>query len=125
MIRKISHIILSFVLLLTTTGLTITEHYCGNRLVSVNVLSEPDKCCDNSDCCHTETVIVMFDTDIINISSDRSPQIISSSISLVPVTIFDDNSLLSGYHVSNFYGYSDLPPPAINSFLSKLGTFLL
>ena len=125
MIRKASHIILSIIILLTTAGLAITEHYCGNRLVSVNVLSEPDKCCDDIDCCHNETIIVKLDTDIINISTDQLPEIIYSSVSLVPVTVSNDNSLLSRYLASNILGYSDLPPPAINAFLSKLGTFLL
>ncbi|UCH13749.1 MAG: hypothetical protein JSV22_11655 [Bacteroidales bacterium] len=125
MIRKISHIILSFVLLLTTTGLAITENYCGDRLVSVNVLSEPDKCCDNSDCCHNETIIIKLDTDIINISPDKLSELIYLPASLIPIKVYNDNSLLSKYLTSNSFRYSDLPPPGINSFLSNLGTFLL
>ena len=116
---------MSFVLLLTTTGITITEHYCGSRLVSVNLFSEPDKCCDNSDCCHNETIIVKLDTDLINITSDNIDVLVYITVLLVPNTICNDNSILSRQLALNFFEYSDLPPPAISTFLSKLGTFLL
>ncbi len=125
LIRKISHIVLSFILLLATTGLAITEHYCGDRLVSVNLLSEPDKCCDSGDCCHAETVIVKLDTDILNVTTDNLSESINLPASLIPVTISNDNSLLLKNQVLNHFRYPDRSPPGINTYLADLGTFLL
>ena len=125
LVRKVSQIILSFILLLTTAGMTITEHYCGSNLVSVNILSEPDTCCDNSDCCHSETITVKLNADIINSSLTYLFDLISSSVSLNPAAIFNNSLVLSTYLTTNLIRSSDIPPPEIKAFLSKLGTFLL
>ena len=55
MFKRISHIILSFVLLVSTMGMAVSKHYCGEDLISVSVFnSENDACCDMDDCCHDE-----------------------------------------------------------------------
>jgi hypothetical protein len=123
--NKAIHITLALLLIVSTTGITITEHYCGRELVSVNILSKPDACCDNSGCCHNETVTVKLDADIINLSPTYLFELISSSISLDSEAIFNNNYLLSTDLVTNFIKSSDLPPPDIREVLSKLGTFLL
>jgi len=105
--------------------MTITEHYCGSDLVSVNVLSDPDACCDNSGCCHNETVTVKLDADIINLSPTYLFELISSSISLDSAAIFNTDPVFSTFITKNFIRSSDIPPPVIKTFLSKLGTFLL
>jgi len=105
--------------------MTITGHYCDNDLVSVNILSEPDECCDNSDCCHNETITVKLNADIINLSSTYLFGLISSSISLALAAIFNNNPVLSTYLATNFIRFSDIPPPTVKAFHSKLGEFLL
>ncbi len=56
MFKKISHIIIVLLLLVTTMGMTIDKHYCGTRLVSVSILNEVESCCDmGDDCCHNDT----------------------------------------------------------------------
>ena len=125
LIKKAGHIILSLILLITTAGMTVTEHYCGDNLVSVNVLTRPDACCNNSDCCHNETVTVKLDDDFISLSQTYLFELISLSISLNLAAIFNNNPLSSKYLTANLIRSSDLQPPAIKAFLSKLGTFLL
>lgn len=125
LIRKASHIILSFILILTTAGMTITKHYCGSKLVSINIFTEPDKCCNNSDCCHNETVTVKINADIINLSPVYSFETVSSSISFITAAIFNNIPVLSAYLTTNSSRSSDIPPPATGPFISKLGAFLL
>jgi len=54
-IKKISNIILAIILLVSTTGFTLSKHYCGGKLESVEVNAEAESCCDSPYCCHTET----------------------------------------------------------------------
>jgi hypothetical protein len=130
LVRKISHIVFSLVLVMTTAGMTITKHYCGSRLVSVNILSEPEKCCNNSNCCHNETITFKLDSDILNIVPDYSLRIFPSSFSPAPDLFFINNSLFSDIllnHIpaGDITGFPDLPPPKLSTALPMLGAFLL
>ena len=67
MIKKAANYIMSFLLLISLTGISINKHYSGNQLYSVSVFSEPDSCCDDEDdcdCC-TETNDLFQITDVI------------------------------------------------------------
>lgn len=64
-LRKISAIIMAFVVLLSTMSFTISEHYCGGGLLDVSLFSkvevcnmdmqktssENDSCDNNNNCC--------------------------------------------------------------------------
>jgi len=55
MIKGFINIIVSFLLLTSTAGLSITRHYCGDKLVEIGIYKEPAPCCDMDGCCHNET----------------------------------------------------------------------
>jgi hypothetical protein len=57
MLRKAGHIFVILMLLLGTTGVTITRHYCAGRLVGTSLFSTPKHCC-GGDCpmCHNEKI---------------------------------------------------------------------
>nr|WP_321409253.1 hypothetical protein [uncultured Carboxylicivirga sp.] len=58
MIRKIAHILMTLILMTSTMGFTVSKHYCGTRLVDININKEAKSCCSNegtSNCCHNET----------------------------------------------------------------------
>lgn len=59
MFKKIGHIILSVVLLISTMGMAVSKHYCGEHLVSVSLYenANDDSCCDMDNCCHNETKV--------------------------------------------------------------------
>ncbi|MDF9795624.1 hypothetical protein OKW21_000887 [Catalinimonas alkaloidigena] len=68
MIRKLIHIILSMILLLSTTGVAISKHYCGGELSAVEVGHEKMSCCDEpddmpEDCCHDEQLTFLVEQD--------------------------------------------------------------
>jgi hypothetical protein len=73
MFNKVSHVLLSLVLFISTTGLTIEKHYCGDSLVSVSLFGDAKTCCDmDGGCCHQEkdTYILTVDytTPVFNLS---------------------------------------------------------
>lgn len=61
MIKKIFHITLSLMLLVATTGMAISKHYCGGELYKVEVGMQKIHCCDDpqdmpDDCCADQHV---------------------------------------------------------------------
>ncbi len=62
--KKALHIILSLVLLVSTTGVTFSMHYCGGQYVSTSLFVEADSCCgDACGCCENKNVHYEVDDD--------------------------------------------------------------
>lgn len=57
MLKRVAHIFLILLLVFSTTGLTITRHYCGRNLVDTSIYSSPHNCCEGK-CpgCHNERI---------------------------------------------------------------------
>ncbi len=56
MFKKVAHILVIFVLLVSTGGITITRHYCGASLISCSLFSTPESCCGSGcDKCHNHS----------------------------------------------------------------------
>jgi len=72
MFKRAGHILVILLLLLGTTGVTITRHYCGGNLVKTSIYSAPHNCCnDNCPRCHDERINVR----IIDIFESSQSQI--------------------------------------------------
>ena len=57
MAGKISHIVIVLLLLVSTTGFSISKHYCENHLVSVAINKNAEPCNNHEDsCCQNFTV---------------------------------------------------------------------
>ena len=124
MLKKVSHSILSALLLFSTIGMVVSKHYCGTTLVSIAVDKEADSCCGDADCCHNEN-------QYYNLEEDFSvPQ-----ISNVPVLAeFDilgfglmDEFLTETHESKNIIpAFTDLPnPPTIQEILALKQQYLL
>ena len=71
MSRLILNTAVSILLLLTTTGYTLFEHYCGGRLVSVSINSQTESCCYmEGECCTTELKHFQITDDYILMIND-------------------------------------------------------
>ena len=125
MFRKIAHISLSFLLLISTVGFTISRHYCGSKLVEVSINSEADPCCDDmgtSTCCHNETEYFQLDVDFLSPVSTENIQVTDWYV-LFPLVsdCFIDAPNIE-IEISNF---AESPPiPTIQTRLSLLQTYL-
>lgn len=71
MIRKSLHILFALLMLVSTGGLFLNQHYCHNQLTQISVNSVPDNCC-GSTCnhCHNESVYVKI-VDVFTISEKK------------------------------------------------------
>ena len=72
MLRPVTNIIMTCLLLISTTGFAVSKHYCGENLISVELKTEADACCDDGTCCHTERQLLQVDNDFLSVSSQTS-----------------------------------------------------
>ena len=63
MFRIFSHIVVSLLLLITTTGMAVSKHFCDEFLVSTSYFAETESCCDGDGCCHNETAFFQLQDD--------------------------------------------------------------
>jgi hypothetical protein len=126
MLKKVSHIILSSLLLISSIGMVVSKHYCGTTLVSVNVDKEADSCCGaGADCCHNENEFFQVKDDFVvaanQISFENSfalDVLFYQAIPFLMSTIGDNESVFIASNES-------FPPPLIQTVLSSLQTYRL
>ena len=124
MLKKISHIIVAFVLLIATTGLTVSKHYCGELLISTLLFSDSDPCCKEGECCHNETAFYQIEEDFAAPGFSQLPHVIDIDL---PVDLIG-LSLTFNFEKNPdvFIIERDLPPPPnIQKILSLKQAWLL
>jgi len=124
MIKKASHIILSMLLLLSTTGLAISKHYCGGELISTSLFVEADSCCDSDDCCKNETEVFQLDEDFSVSTALELPESVQIDLLAVSLVVFN-LSIEENLIVDEFLITDSPPPPKIQTSLAKRQTYLL
>jgi hypothetical protein len=121
MLKKISHIILVSLILVTTMGMTVSKHYCGSSLESVGVLSTPDRCCEiPTGCCHDESFTIKVEDDF----SVTSHAFDFTQFAVILPALIELNQIESTEKQS-FVSFIVIPPPKIQTVLSSLQTYLL
>jgi len=109
MFRKASNIATMLMLLISTTGFTISKHYCGNKIVSVSIDSRAESCCGTAcDCCHTENITIHLEDDFViqafSVKFD-SPEV---DYFLFELPVYSENSFLTS---TDFIPEADESPP--------------
>ncbi len=124
MLRKFSHIILSSLLLVSTMGMVVSKHYCGDTFVETAVFHQAKSCCGDSDCCHNENSFYQIEDDF------------SAPVSVVPpvlaeIDIFGCNlfaeiiTTIPETKILSFEISDSPPPPKIQTVLSLEQQYLL
>ena len=122
MLKKIGHIILSIMLLVTTMGMTVSEHFCGDSLKSVAIQAAAEKCCDIPDgCCHDESITIKVKDDFSVASHNFD---FAQFAVIIPVIIGFEQVETEDSQVVAF-SENRLPPPKIQKVLSSLQTYRL
>jgi len=78
MVKKILHIATILILMLATTGVSISKHYCHGSLISFSLFGKAKSCCDSScGACHNETAFskVTDNFEIPTISFEKAKQV--------------------------------------------------
>lgn len=121
MIRKVAHMAISVLLLIATAGITVSKHYCGDKLKSVTLMNSPDACCDMESCCHDEKQVFMLDNDFTYTPEEdvNAPGFkISETATYSIIASLPDNS--------PFIVFNDRPqPPGLRTYLASIQSFLL
>lgn len=120
-IKRLTHITLAFLLLFSTTGITVSRHYCGGHLRSVSLVKIPAACCDTEGCCHNDIEQYRLDDDfsLSAFTIDFEQEIIPARLLLAYNTLEPLTPDLKSI-------YSDRPsPPGVRLFLSSIQTFRL
>ncbi len=109
-------------LLISTMGLTVSAHYCGENLEFVSVVHDTDACCDTPDgCCRDESGTFRLDDDFTFSTFDFESKLTVSQLS--------DDSIPFTEELSNknfpTLNFTEPPPPTIKKVLSRLQVYIL
>ena len=123
MIRKLNHIILASLLLISTMGLAVSKHYCHSSLVDVSFFAQADSCCDDGGCCTN-------DNHFYQVKEDFSAPVISTipllaEIDVLGQTLLDPDILPPNELTEEFDLTNDPPPPTVMEFLAEEQLYLL
>lgn len=122
MIRKVIHIALVILLLVTSTGVTIYTHYCGSTFQSVSIDKAPHSCC-GEDCkdCHNESVTIKIHDDYSATAFTFDFHLFELELPAVQTLLVEEPKVQD-----NLFAFvNDLPPPPIQTVLSSLQTYRL
>lgn len=127
MLQKILHSIVALVIFVSTTGFTVTRHYCGDNLMEVVVDGPADNCCDD-DCptCHDQTQHIQLKENFVTVASLNAVQMpdFQQILFELPDLSCFNISLPAKDRQQHFL--SDLSPPLkIHTVLAQLQTYLI
>lgn len=125
MLRKIGNIITMCLLLVSTTGFTVSEHFCGTQLISVEINREAEPCCDNGMCCHTDTQFFQMDEDFNYTASIFDFQTFVLAELPQPMTFLSALALSTDREKELYADFESPPPQERKAFLSSVQTYLL
>ncbi|MCB0806238.1 MAG: hypothetical protein KDC05_10605 [Bacteroidales bacterium] len=124
MISRFLHIIVSFNLLVSLTGFSVSVHYCGGELMDFAIDKEAKSCCDSScNSCSNEDHYVKLEEDLSSPVYHQSPDIAKIDL-MAPVVLIFDQPLAQSEQFSTFI--SESPPGRSGpERLSQFQSFLL
>ena len=123
MLKKISHISLSLLLLISTVGFAVSKHYCGDALVDIAFNENAENCCDTGSCCHNETQLYQLDEDFSMPQIANAPEL--QEIAVWGFTIFVASQTPTDLPSITFQHNNSPPPSTVHEILIKNQVFLL
>lgn len=120
---KILHITVAILLLISTLGITINKHFCGNRLISASIFSEPNSCCKgNCGNCHHESQNIRI-TDAFE--SSYTNDIVENHFVCLQTFYYSSDLLLTYHPDIKKHITIDISPHQIMNSASLLQSFRL
>ena len=113
MIRKTGNIILTLLVLCTTTGIIVNQHYSDGELYSTAAYSNPESCCEteeeeNANMCHEESKVYKV-KDYFRASSSVTIQTYFTSV-IQTIDITELFNITAPVMNRAFYNFSLLKP---------------
>ena len=112
-------------LLVSTTGFSVSEHFCGTRLVSIEVNKEAEPCCDSGMCCHSEMHFFQLEEDFVTTTASFDFEFVFPA-ELNFVEIFTITRFIETDTDNHFFSIAESPPPLDRDIrLSTLQKYIL
>jgi len=111
MLKKISHIVLATLLLVTTMGLMVSKHYCGGQLISVSLFHKANSCCGDAGCCKNENHFFQVKDDFSTPAVFSVP--LSAEIHLLSQQLWQVESLFPSEQEEEENTFVDHSPPPL------------
>ena len=125
MLQKIINISLVIILTFATIGFSISQHYCGNRLISVTVNDTAESCCGPvGNCCQNEVIHLQIEDDFVVTGScqiDPIQNVTILSLSKASI-VFVNNSV--DFNSSELCSTSS-PPFDLPEYLATIQSYLI
>lgn len=123
MLKRVLNIVIIISLLISTTGLLISKHYCHGHLVSIAYGHDAESCCTSCNSCQNETKFYQVKDDFI-------PTIIIDNVSFYETLIVLESFFNTELFKIDFESHSEIfsgSPPIYNlhTFLSVIQNFRL
>lgn len=138
MFRKVIHIIVACFILVSTTGFTISLHYCHNEIYDLALFSPAHSCCEtgsqghchstgelaNMNHCEDESIVVESTDDYVGSSFEVSLEN-THSIDLLLIASILFNAELSDDDIVTEAPWHKEPPPYQEVVLSQIQSYLI
>ncbi len=122
MLKRISHIAISILLLIATTGMTISRHYCDESMKRADDNSGASSCCDKtSECCEHEANTFRLDTEFES-SQGNTNFCQFEIITPRPIVLTEEELPVNLAQISHFEGPL---PPRTQEVLSNIQVYIL
>ena len=125
MFNKIINTGLILVLAFASMGFSVSQHYCGDRLVSVSVNETPESCCGpKGQCCQNKVIYLQLEDDFVVEFTNHNPQLFEQDFVFISTVciVIDDFS----QNLNQQYLFADSSPPIdLSTYLASLQTYLL
>lgn len=124
MLKKIAHFVLALLLLVSTTGMTISMHYCSGELVSISINKEAKSCCDGGNgCCENKTLHLEIEDDYVSPMVVADNTVVELEV-LFPILFVYYVELLPAEDQATIAFYDSSSPPKTQNSLSLLQAYL-
>jgi hypothetical protein len=101
--------------------MTISEHYCGQDLISIGLFSEHEPCCEDPNCCHNEFATYEIEDEFS--ASSNNFDFTQLELDLPGLVEYYQVYMLKDVKGQNLA--FNLPPPKNHPYLTSLQSFLL
>lgn len=124
MLKKVSHIIVALLLLVSTIGMAVSTHYCGGKLVSVSFFKKAETCCNMAGCCKNENHFYKVKDDFSSSAVTTVP--LQAELDILGEQLWSAELFLaSEKEDENPIIYNSPPPSTVLEFLAQEQLYLL
>jgi len=124
--KKVFHILISFIFLALSIGITIHKHYSAGKLYAVSLFGQPESCCEiPCDCCDDESIVYQITDDyLFSSTTEIYPEYAASE--LIPQCLREETTHLNPIVYCSVEYKKDIHPPRNPAkYLPQIQSYLL